>query len=131
MSINIGQDTSIITVYKDEQGKYKMYLKGTETKENGEVEDIFMVKRVQFKKGVEVKNRTKIEVLKGWTSCYRIKTEEVTEDGKPKYKYFDKYFINDFKILEEGIDDPVKTKQQNQSKQDDYSFEDADDELPF
>ena len=131
MSINIGQDTSIITVYKDEQGKYKMYLKGTETKENGEVEDIFMVKKVQFKKGVEVKNRSKIEVTKGWTSCYRIKTDELTEEGKPKYKYFDKYFISEFNLLEEGVDEPQKQRQQKQAKQEDFSFSLSDDDLPF
>lgn len=130
MSINIGKETSIITVYKDDKGKYKIYLKGTETKENGDIEDIFMVKKVQFKKGVEVKNRTKIEVLKGWTSCYRIKTEEVTEDGKPKYKYFDKYFINDFKVLEDGVNEPTKSKHET-TKQDDYSFEIDDSNLPF
>ena len=83
MSINIGNDKSILTIYKDEQGKYKTYIKGAETQENGEVKDIFMSKKVQFKKGIEVKNRSKIEVTKGWINCYRIKTDELTEDGKP------------------------------------------------
>lgn len=131
MSINIGKETSIITVYKDDKGKYKIYLKGTETKENGDIEDIFMVKKVQFKKGVEVKNRTKIEVLKGWTSCYRIKTDELNEQGKPKYKYLDKYFISEFNLLEEGVDEPQKPRQQTQSKQEDFSFSVSDDDLPF
>lgn len=131
MSINIGNDNSILTIYKDEQGRYKIYIKGTETQEDGEVKDIFMSKKVQFKKGIEVKNRSKIEVIKGWTSCYRIQTDELTEEGKSKYKYFDKYFISEFNLLEDGVDEPVKTKQQEQARQDDFSFVPTDDDLPF
>lgn len=131
MSINIGNDNSILTIYKDEQGRYKIYIKGTETQEDGEVKDIFMSKKVQFKKGVEVKNRSKIEVTKGWTSCYRIQTDELTEEGKPKYKYFDKYFISEFNLLEDGVDEPVKTKLQEQARKDDFSFVPTDDDLPF
>ena len=131
MSINIGNEGSILTIYKDEQGRYKTYIKGVETQEDGEVKDIFMSKKVQFKKNVELKNRSKIEVIKGWTSCYRIKTEELTEDGKPKYKYHDKYFISEFNLLEDGVDEPVKTKHTTQEKQEDFSFVPTDDDLPF
>ena len=131
MSINIGNEGSILTIYKDEQGRYKTYIKGVETQENGEVKDIFMSKKVQFKKNVELKNRSKIEVIKGWTSCYRIKTEELTEDGKPKYKYHDKYFISEFNLLEDGVDEPMHNKQQPQPKQEDFSFVPEEDDLPF
>ena len=133
MSINIGNEGSKLTIYKDDKGKYKIYIKGTETKENGEVQDVFMAKKVQFKNGVEVKNRSVIEVTKGWASCYRIRIDELTEEGKPKYKYFDKYFVSEFNILEEGVDGPVKAKQQAQAKQEDFSFSitDTDDNLPF
>ena len=131
MSINIGNETSKLTIYKDEKGRYKIYIKGTETKENGEVQDVFMAKKVQFKNGVELKNRSKIEVIKGWESCYRIKTEELTEGGKPKYKYLDKYFISEFNLLEDGVDEPVKAKQQEQPKQEDFSFAIDDSDLPF
>lgn len=131
MSINIGSNSSILTIYKDEQGRYKTYIKGTETQEDGEVKDIFTSKKVQFRKGVEVKNRSKIEVTKGWINCYRIKTDELTEEGKPKYKYFDKYFISEFNLLEEGADEPQKQRQQKQAKQEDFSFSLSDDDLPF
>lgn len=131
MSINIGKEPSKLTIYKDEQGRYKIYIKGIETKEDGETQDIFMSKKVQFKNGVEVKNRSVIEVIKGWTSCYRIKQDELTEDGKPKYKYFDKYFISEFNLLEEGVDEPQKQRQQIQQKQEDFSFSVSDDDLPF
>lgn len=133
MSINIGNDKSVLTIYKDEQGRYKIYIKGTEVQEDGSIQDIYMSKKVQFKKGVEVKNKSKIEVIKGWLNCYRIRTDELTEEGKPKYKYFDKYFVSEFNILEEGVDGPVKAKQQAQAKQEDFSFSitDTDDNLPF
>lgn len=131
MSINIGNEGSKLTIYKDDRGRYKIYIKGTETKENGEVQDVFMAKKVQFKNGVEVKNRSVIEVTKGWATCYRIKTDELTEEGKPKYKYFDKYFISEFNLLEDGVDEPVNAKQQTQSKQEDFSFIPTNDDLPF
>ena len=130
MSINIGNDKSTLTIYKDEQGKFKTYIKGTETQEDGSIKDIYMSKKVQFKKGIEVKNKSKIEVVKGWSSCYRIKTDELTEEGKPKYKYFDKYFISEFNLLEEGVDEPQKPKQ-TQQRQEDFSFTIDDDMLPF
>ena len=57
MSINIGNEGSILTIYKDDQGKYKTYIKGTETQEDGEVKDIFMSKKIQFKNGVEVSKK--------------------------------------------------------------------------
>ena len=131
MSINIGQETSKLTIYRDENGRYKIYIKGTEIQENGEAKDIYMSKKVQFKKGIEVKNRSKIEVVEGWAKCYRIQTDELTEDGKPKYKYFDKYFISEFNLLEEGVDEPQKPRQQTQPKQEDFSFSVSDDDLPF
>ena len=132
MSINIGNDKSVLTIYKDEQGRYKIYIKGTEVQEDGSIQDIYMSKKVQFKKGVEVKNKSKIEVIKGWLNCYRIQTDELTEEGKSKYKYFDKYFISEFNLLEEGVDEPLKAKQQTQPKQEDFSFEiDDSDMLPF
>ena len=131
MSINIGNDKSVLTIYKDEQGRYKIYIKGTEVQEDGSIQDIYMSKKVQFKKGVEVKNKSKIEVLKGWSSCYRIKTDELNEQGNPKYKYFDKYFISEFNLLEEGVDEPQRPRQQTQPKQEDFSFSVSDDELPF
>lgn len=131
MSINIGQESSKLTIYRDEQGRYKTYIKGTELNENGEKQDIFMSKKVQFRKGVEVKNKSVIEVIKGWSDCYRIPAEEKTQDGKPKYKYFDKLFVSEFNLLEEGTDEVQKTKQPKQEPQDSFVFDIDQDELPF
>ncbi len=132
MSINIGNEASKLTIYKDEQGKYKTYIKGTEMNEKGEKQDIFMSKKVQFRKGVEVKNKSVIEVTKGWGDCYRIKTDELNENGKPKYKYFDKIFVSEFNLLKEGTDEVQKTKQPKQEPQDSFVFDIGQDmDLPF
>lgn len=131
MSVNIGQEPSKLTIYKDDQGRYKTYIKGTEFKENGEKQDIFMSKKVQFRKGVEIKNKSVIEIVKGWSDCYRIPTDELNENGKLKYKYFDKLFISEFNLLEEGTDEVQKTRQAKQEPQDSFSFEIGQDELPF
>ena len=57
--------------------------------------------------------------------------DELTEEGKPKYKYFDKYFISEFNLLEDGVDEPMHNKQQTQSRQGDFSFTIDDSDLPF
>lgn len=131
MSINIGQESSKLTIYKDEQGRYKTYIKGEELKEDGSKEDIFMSKKITFKRGVEVKNKSVIEVVKGWSSCYRIKTDETYENGKTKYKYFDKLFVSEFNLLEEGTDEVQKTRQPKQEPQDNFAFDIGQEELPF
>lgn len=90
-----------------------------------------MSKKVQFRKGVELKNKSVIEVTKGWVSCYRILTEELNENGKPKYKYFDKLFVSEFNLIEEGTEENRKTKQHKQEPQNDFTFDSAQDILPF
>ena len=132
MSINIGNEPSKLTIYKDEKGRYKTYIKSTTTKENGEAEDTYMSKKVTFRKGVEVKNKSVIEVTKGWITPYKILTEDVNEDGKPKYKYFDKIFVSEFNLLEEGTDEVQKIRQPKQEPQDSFAFDIGQDmDLPF
>ena len=126
-SINIGEEKSKLTIYKDEQGRYKTYIKGRELQEDGTEKDIFMQKQVQFRKDTNLQNKTVIEVIKGWNSCYRVKTDELNE--KRKYKYYDKYFVSEFKILKEGEKGYLKTKQEKQKE--DFSFSSGSDFLPF
>lgn len=131
MGISIGNEPSRMKIYKDEQGKYKTYIKSITTKENGETEDTYMSKKVMFRKGVELKNKSVIEVIRGWLSPYKIKTDELNENGKTKYKYFDKLFVSEFNLLEEGTDEVQKTKQPKQEPQDSFAFDSMTDELPF
>lgn len=86
-----------------------------------------MQKQVQFRKDTNLQNKTVIEVIKGWNSCYRVKTDELNE--KRKYKYYDKYFVSEFKILKEGEKGYLKTKQEKQKE--DFSFSSGSDFLPF
>lgn len=131
MSINIGKETSKLTIYKDELGRYKTYIKSTKINKDNTEENTFMAKKVQFKKGIEVKNKSVIEVTDGWITPYKIKTDELNENGKPKYKYFDKLFISEFNLLEEGTDEVQKTRQPKQEPQDSFAFDIGQDELPF
>lgn len=89
-----------------------------------------MSKKVQFKKGIELKNKSVIEVTKGWLSCYRMPTEELNENGKPKYKYFDKLFVSEFNLIEEGTNENQKPKYK-QETQADFTFDSSQDILPF
>ncbi len=136
--MNISGEARIL---KDDRGIYKTTLVSTDTnKETGEEEKIFMKINVGFKKGVEVKNKTKINITDGFITFFRIETGEVDEDGnlkQPIYKYFPKLVIMDFEVLEEGIDEvysskPKKAVETNSSDNmgEFYTAEDMD-ILPF
>lgn len=132
--------TGEVKILKDDRGVYKTTLVGKEVNpETNEEEKIFMQVNVGFRKGIEVKNKTKINIKDGFISLYRIATDEVKEDGTPKYKYFPKFMIMDFDIVEDGIDEvqPSKRASNNSNNQKHYdedtfsSYYSSDDELPF
>ena len=135
--MNISGETRIL---KDDRGIYKTTLVNTEiNKETGEEEKMFMKINVGFKKGVEVKNKTKINIINGFLTFFRIDTGEVREDGKPDYKCFPKLVIMDFEVLEEGTDEAMSSKPKksiennsNANMVDEfYPNTYFDDELPF
>ena len=106
--MNISGEARIL---KDDRGVYKTTLVNTDTnKETGEEEKIFMKINVGFKKGFEVKNKTKINITNGFITFFRIDTREVKEDGKTDYKYFPKLVIMDFEIVEDGVDEVMSSK---------------------
>ncbi len=109
--MNISGEARIL---KDDRGVYKTTLVSTDSnKETGEEEKIFMKINVGFKKGVEVKNKTKINITNGFITFFRIDTGEVDEDGnlkRPIYKYFPKLVIMDFEVLEDGVDEVYSSK---------------------
>lgn len=136
MGINVGTKQQCkMTIYRDEQGRYKTYIKSTEVLQDGSTKDVLMSKKVQFRKDVHVRNKSVIEVIDGWIAPYRIPLKETTEEGKTKHKYLDKLFINEFNLLEDGIDENQKTKQYNKPStvpQQDFGFNALDDDdLPF
>ena len=112
--MNISGEARIL---KDDRGVYKTTLVSTDSnKETGEEEKIFMKINVGFKKGVEVKNKTKINITNGFITFFRIDTGEVREDGKPDYKYFPKLVIMDFEVIEDGIDEVYSSKPKKASE---------------
>lgn len=130
--------TGEIRILKDDRGIYKTTLVTTETnKETQEDVKAFMKINVGFKKDVEVKNKTKINIKDGFLTFFRIATGEVYDNGKPVYSYFPKLVIMDFDIIEEGIDETYQTKDYSttQTNFSDDTFEgyysDTTDDLPF
>lgn len=101
------------------EGKAKIYRKDFDDRAsysasisqknvNDEWESAFI--KVQFNKGVEVSNRTEIEVNNGWLKFYN------TRDGKPVWYIH----INDFIVLN-----------QPQTQTEDDAFDDIMDSIPF
>ena len=134
--MNITGETRIL---KNDRGIYKTTLVGKEiNKETNEEERIFMQINVGFRKGVELKNKTKINVKDGFITMFRVPTDELKDDGTPRYKYFPKFMIMDFDIVEEGVDE-VQTSRKQSNTQNDFSdnslgfdnYYSSDDELPF
>lgn len=131
--MNISGETRIL---KDDRGVYKTTLVTSETnKETGEEEKVFMKINVGFRKGVEVKNKTKINVKEGFISFFRVDTGDFYEDGRPIYKYFPKFIVMDFDIVEDGVDEVQQTKDysgtSNNFSDDSFGGYSNSDDLPF
>lgn len=126
------------TILKDDKGTYKIAIANKEMQENGEEQTIFMRINVGFRKGIEIKNKTKINITNGFLTFFRIDTGEVYEDGTPIYRKFPKIMVMDFEVIEEGIDEVYQSKDysNNQSNFGDDIFggyypDTSNDELPF
>lgn len=138
LSIDVvnNQTQVVLTILKDDRGVCKTAISSKEVDENGEEKTIFTKLNIQFKKDVEVKNKSKIAVKKGFMSFFKIKTDETNENGKPKYDKHLKFIVLDFDLLEEGIDENYQTKKYSEQKTTNASntFDDYyanDDDLPF
>lgn len=133
--MNITGETKIL---KDDRGVYKTTLSSKEVNtQTGEEETIFMKINVGFKRGTELKHKTKINIKDGFLTLFRIPTGNTYDDGKPEYKYFPKLIVMDFDIIEEGVDE-VYTKKDYSNKQNNFSddsmgnyYEYDNSELPF
>ena len=133
--MNISGEARIL---KDDRGVYKTTLATKVIDENGEEKTIFTKVNVGLKKGVEVKNKTKINITNGFLTFFRIPTEETREDGTTINKDFLKIVIMDFEILEEGVDEvmsskPKKTVKSNSNDDEMGEFYPTEDysDLPF
>ena len=127
-----------VTIFKNDKGIYKVPITNKEIQENGEEKTIYMQINVGFRKGVEVKNKTKINIKDGFLTFFKIDSGEVTEDGKPIFKKFPKVMVMDFDVIEEGTDEVYHSKDYSNTQSDSNFSEDSTgmyysdtDELPF
>lgn len=121
-------------IFKDERGVYKLAIANKEINpETNEEEVNFMRINVGFKKGLpEVKNQAKINIVNGFLTFYKIKTNEVNEEGNPIYKNFPKIMITDLEILEEGTDEVLKYREpKTENTVSQTTYPEYDDDLPF
>lgn len=105
MSVDLSNST--LKVFRDEEDNYYTFLTGTifntDTKES---EGKFYSKRkIKFADG-EVKNKSKIKVLDGFASPYRLKIKN--ESGIYTYSNGEMYYIRKFELLEDGIEEKQK-----------------------
>lgn len=131
------QITGQATIFKNDKGVYKLSVMNKEI-QDGEEKTVFMPINVSFKKGVEVKNKTKIDIKDGFLTFFKIDTGEVYDDGNPIYKKFPKIKVMDFEVIEEGIDEVQQSKEYSNNTQSNISddvfggyYPDNTDDLPF
>ena len=133
MSWNITNDRA--TIFKNDKGIYKASISTKELNEKGEQVNKYMNMHIGFRKGVELKNKTKIKVNNAFLTFFDIKTGNIKDDGKEEILRFPKIMIMDFEVLEEGIDENFHSKdysQKDENIETDFNdFYSNDDELPF
>lgn len=130
--MNVTGETRIL---KDDRGVYKTTLASKEFNvETNEEESIFMKINVGFRKGIELKHKTKINIKDGFLTLFRVPTGNTYEDGNKEYRYFPKLIVLDFDIVEDGVDEVYSKKDysnnQNSSNEFDY-YSGTIDDLPF
>lgn len=95
-----------MNIRKDERGVCKTVTTQKFIEETtGEEKTDFMNILVGFRKGIEVKNKSRIKVLDAFLTHIRFVTEELNENGNPIIKRIPKIMIMDFEVVEEGIDE--------------------------
>lgn len=133
MSINV--DSEKTTIFKNDRGVYKATLSKKDTNENGEQITRYMNIHVGFRKGIELKNKTKIKINNGFLTFFPIETGNIKDNGKKEVLNFPKIMIMDFEVLEDGVDENFHSKeyaQKDVNSNDDFDdFYSNNDELPF
>lgn len=125
------------TIFKNDKGTYKLSIMNKEMQEDGTEKNIFMPINVGFRKGIEIKNKTKINIKDAFLTFFQIDTGDTYEDGTTIYKKYPKIMIMEFEIVEEGIDEVQKSRNysntQNNFSDDVFGGYEMSsiDELPF
>lgn len=129
MSWNITNDR--VTIFKNDKGTYKSSITAKDINENGEQINKYMNIHVGFRKGVEVKNKTKIKVNNAFLTFFDFKTGNIKDDGKEEILKFPKIMIMDFEVLEDGVDENFHSKDYSKNDTENNEFYSQTDELPF
>lgn len=138
-------NNSIIKIFRDEEDNYFTYLSGnTLNAETRETEGKFYIRRkIKFSDNQEVKNKSRIKIIDGFLSPYRLKVRN--ERGEYTYVSGEIYHIKEFVLVEDGIlekqkifKNPNKSHEQfnprtnKQSKElNPFSFNEYGDVTPF
>lgn len=128
MSVNL--TNSILNVYRDEKDNYFTYLSGyVFNVERKEKENKFYTKRkIKFANGKEVKNKSKIKIIDGFASPYKLKFKN--DKGEITLYNGEMYYITDFELIEDGIDEKQKIfNRQNQAKKPQENISKTDSKL--
>ena len=127
--MNISGECKII---KDDRGVCRTTLANKVIDENGEEHTEFMNISVGFKKGIEVKNRERINIKSGFLTFYSF--ERTKEDGTTEKVRMPKVMILDKETIEEGVDEPwvwkPREKKEETVEETTYGWDSSDD-LPF
>lgn len=105
MSVDLSNST--LKVFRDEEDNYYTFLTGTifNTSSKESEGKFYSKRKIKFADG-EVKNKSKIKVLDGFASPYRLKIKN--ESGFYSYVNGEMYYIRKFEVLEDGIDEKQK-----------------------
>lgn len=107
--------TGKTTIFKNEKGQYSTSI--SNKKEDGSYDNMYIT--VNMPKGVELENKTKIEITKGFLSFYK------TKEGLPKLKVV----IQEFKTetdIEKAEEQYAKEEREAIQNEDNFV-----DDLPF
>lgn len=111
--------TGPATVFRHEHNG-KAFYSVAEVKENMDGKKEYGYKTVQFRRGVDVADRSKISIKSAWESFYKTKDDEVV--------FY--IFINDF-VLQEGSAKQPEFKEEPKQQEVPTDFEQIDEDVPF
>lgn len=100
-------------IFRNEKGFYSTSISKGRKNAQGQTEYDNAYINVGFKKGVDIPNKTKINVTNGWLTF-----DKYEKDGNP-VSYF-KIFVGDYEVIGE-----------NQASNNDVFGADSSDDLPF
>lgn len=125
--------TGEVLIHKDENNRYSTYLVGNDMVEDKQ-EQFFHKISVSFRKGVELKNKAKINIKDGFLTTYRYASNNTNDEGNTIFNYFVKMVVLDFEVIEEGEDGVMKKRNYDKpesSQNFGFGNWNNDDDLPF